>query len=128
MLCAEKYRIRQKKTEKNLQKNAKVIDNLIPLEEIILDVKRTIESKTIIEYFFVITNKQLWVLNKNEFKTYEFEAITCFNLMLSPYNIGILCGILLVNLTLSVIMVFVLAFIPVLVTFLPMIFGYNIGY
>jgi len=61
--------------------NAKIINNLIPLEEIILDTKRATETKTQMDYFFVITDRKLWILNKNEYKTYEFGTIAIFEII-----------------------------------------------
>lgn len=56
--------------------NSKLINKLIPVDETILNIKSTMEAKTKIEYMFVITDKRLWILNRNEYKKYNFEEIT----------------------------------------------------
>ena len=55
--------------------NSKVINNLIPLEETIVDVKTAKEAKTEFQYYFIITDKCLWVANEKEYKTYNFSDI-----------------------------------------------------
>lgn len=55
--------------------NSKVINKLIPTEETIVDVKTTKEEKTQIQYIFAITDKRLWIANKNEYMTYEFGTV-----------------------------------------------------
>lgn len=57
---------------------AKLINGLIPVEETICNIKTAKESKTEIEYWFIITNKKLWILNEKEYTIREFEDIkTC---------------------------------------------------
>ena len=48
---------------------AKLINGLIPVEETICNIKTAKESKTEIEYWFIITNKKLWILNEKEYTT-----------------------------------------------------------
>lgn len=54
---------------------AGLIDKLIPCSETIIDIKRSKETKTEIEYIFICTNRQLWVMNKNEYRCYDYENI-----------------------------------------------------
>lgn len=61
--------------------NAKVVNSLIPVDETIIDVKTGREAKTEIEYAFVITDKRLWILNKNEYITYDFGAPKNFEIV-----------------------------------------------
>lgn len=61
--------------------NAKVVNRLIPIDETILDVKTGKEAKTEIEYALVITDRQLWVLNKNEYITYSFDNVINFEIV-----------------------------------------------
>ena len=56
--------------------NAKLINRLLPIDETPINIKTAMETKTQIDYIFVITNKRLWILNKNEYKKYEFNEIT----------------------------------------------------
>ena len=60
---------------------AKVINNLIPIDETIVNTKMVVESKTLMNYMFVITNKRLWVLNEKEYKTYEFGTVKNFEII-----------------------------------------------
>lgn len=60
---------------------AKLVNRLIPVEETLLNVKMTRESKTEIEYIFAITNKKIWILNQNEYVTYEFSSIEKFEII-----------------------------------------------
>lgn len=58
--------------------NAKLINKLLPVDETVVDIKTSKESKTEISYNFVVTDKRLWVMNKNEYITLEFDDIkTC---------------------------------------------------
>lgn len=58
--------------------NAKLINRLLPIDETVVDIKTSKESKTEIVYNFIITDKRLWVMNKNEYITFEFDDIkTC---------------------------------------------------
>ncbi len=54
---------------------ARLVNKLLPIDETVLNIKNGKEAKTEIEYIFVITDKRLWILNKNEYMTYEFETI-----------------------------------------------------
>ena len=55
--------------------NAKVINKLLPIDETVLDVKTCKEAKTEIEYALAATDKRLWIVNKNEYTTIEYDAI-----------------------------------------------------
>ncbi len=61
--------------------NAKIVNQLLPIEETVLDVKTGKEAQTEIEYAFVITDQKLWVLNKNEYITYAFTEIKNFEII-----------------------------------------------
>ena len=54
---------------------ANTINSLIPVDETIINIKEAVEDKTQIDYIFVITDKRLWILNKNEYKKYNFNEI-----------------------------------------------------
>lgn len=58
----------------NVEKS-KVVNKCIPIDETIIDVKTCKEAKTEIEYALVITDKRLWIINKNEYMTMEFDQI-----------------------------------------------------
>lgn len=60
---------------------AKLVNTIIPIEETIINVKASKEAKTLIEYIFVVTNVNLWILNQNEYITYEFNAIKNFEII-----------------------------------------------
>lgn len=61
--------------------DSKLVNQLIPIEESIVDVKTCKEAQTQIEYALVITDKKLWILNKNEYMTFEFSEIKNFEIM-----------------------------------------------
>lgn len=61
--------------------NSKIVNKLIPIDETILDVKTGKEAKTEIEYAFIATDKKLWVMNKNEYITYEYDTIKNFEII-----------------------------------------------
>lgn len=55
--------------------NSKVINRLIPIEETIVNVKTSKESKTELVYFFIVTDNCLWVSSEKEYKIYNFTTI-----------------------------------------------------
>lgn len=57
---------------------SKLVNSLIPIEETVIAVRTVVESKTLYDYIFVITNQRFWVINKQEYKTYQFEEIHKF--------------------------------------------------
>lgn len=61
--------------------NSKLVNQLLPVDETVIDVKTSKEAQTEIEYVMVITDRKLWVLNKNEYVTYEFESIKNFEIV-----------------------------------------------
>lgn len=61
--------------------NAKIVNQLLPIEETIIDVKTCKEAQTQIEYALVITDKKLWIINKNEYMTLEFANIRNFEIV-----------------------------------------------
>ncbi len=60
---------------------AKLINEIIPVAETIINVKTAKESKTEKEYIFVTTNVKLWILNRNEYITYAFSDIRNFEIV-----------------------------------------------
>lgn len=61
--------------------NAKLLNNLLPIDETILDIKNAKEVITEYEYVFAITDKKLWIYNKKEYMTYEFGAVLNFEII-----------------------------------------------
>lgn len=56
--------------------NSKVVNKLIPIDETVVALRTAKEAKTEIDYIFVITDKRLWILNKNEYMIMEFGSIS----------------------------------------------------
>ena len=61
--------------------NSKIVNKTIPIDETILDVKTGKEAKTEMEYAFIITDKKLWIMNKNEYMTLDFEYMQNFEII-----------------------------------------------
>lgn len=60
----------------NLTKDkAKLIIDLIPIDESILEVLYTTELKTKIEYFIVPTTKYLWIISTSGFNRYNYGSL-----------------------------------------------------
>lgn len=64
----------------NVEK-AGLINKIIPVYETPINVITFVESKTQMDYILVVTDKRVWILNKNEYKTYKFEDITKFEIV-----------------------------------------------
>lgn len=54
---------------------AKTINKALPIDETVIDVKTCKEAQTEILYSLVATDKRVWILNKNEYMTMEYDAI-----------------------------------------------------
>lgn len=61
--------------------NSKIVNKTIPIDETILDVKTGKEAKTEMEYAFIITDKKLWIMNKNEYMILDFESMQNFEII-----------------------------------------------
>jgi len=61
--------------------NVRLLNNLLPIDETILDIKNTKEAVSEIEYVFAITDKRLWVYNKKEYMIYEFGTVENFEII-----------------------------------------------
>ena len=59
----------------NVEK-AKLVNSLLPVSESIIDIEIATESKTQMEYWFIITNNKLWIANRKEYKTVEFNKLS----------------------------------------------------
>lgn len=58
--------------------NAKLVNQLIPLGEYIINVRVSQEAKTLMDYIFVVTNLKLWIMSPKEYMTVPFENVkTC---------------------------------------------------
>ena len=56
---------------------AKIISNLIPIEETYLTVNYAKEVKTNKEYYFITTTKYLWIINPTTYGIYQYENFNC---------------------------------------------------
>lgn len=54
---------------------AKIINQIIPITETIIDVFYSKELKTNIEYYFVLTNKYLWLFTQNAYGAFNFDNL-----------------------------------------------------
>ncbi len=55
--------------------NAKLVNAALPIDETVIDVRTGKEAQTEKNYNFVATDKRLWIINKNEYMTMDYEAI-----------------------------------------------------
>ncbi len=55
--------------------NAKLINKALPIDETVIDVRTAKEAQTEIEFVLVATDKRLWIINKNDYMTKEYETI-----------------------------------------------------
>lgn len=56
--------------------SAKLINELIPFNESIVNIKSSKEAKTMIDYLWVITNKYIYLINKNNYKMFYLNTFS----------------------------------------------------
>ena len=69
------YILKNKNSNIN-EKKAKVINNLIPYDEVYIEVLYAIESKTNKEYFIIATTKYLWIISLKGYLKFEYKSLS----------------------------------------------------
>ena len=59
------------------KEKATLICKLIPIEETFLSIAYTKEIKTNIEYYILLTNKYIWIINNSYYKVLNYKNNTC---------------------------------------------------
>lgn len=59
------------------KEKAQIIVNLIPLEETYLSINYAKEVKTNKEYYFIATNKYLWIITTTNYGIYQYTNFNC---------------------------------------------------
>lgn len=56
---------------------AKLITNIIPINETLLTILYTIEIISNKEYYLITTNKYLWIISQTNYAAYDYNNLTC---------------------------------------------------
>lgn len=58
------------------KEKATIINKLIPIDETYIDILYAKEIKTNIDYWFILTNKQIWIINEKKYGIIPYQNIT----------------------------------------------------